>query len=278
MFPFIAALSQVGGILIDKIVLTRRRVEIHVFAPILFLFLFLSTGLLFPLLGQISEEFFSPYYLILFLAMLVSAVVWNIFYYRGVQSEKINEFELIVMFQPLLTILLATIIFQGEQNTPVAMVAIVAAVALVFAHLHQKHLEFSAGSKGLILAVFFMSIELIIIKLLLAVFSPVALYFVRTAIVFLFFLFYFHPQFNKVGNKNIFLILLTSLLGTAQMVTKFYAFEQFGVIYTSLILILSPVLVYILSTIFLHERLKTRTVISAFVILGCILYASLLGK
>ena len=278
MFAFLAALSQAGGILVDKIILTRRQVEIHVFTPILFLFLFLLTSLLFPFLGKVSSELFSPYYLIIFLGMLLTAIIWNFFYYRGVRSEKIHEFELIIMAQPLLTILLATIFLKGERNIHIEIAAFIAAIALIIAHIRKKHLELSKASIGLIIAIIFMSIELILIKLLLNVFSPVALYSIRTGIIFIFFYFYFKPQMFRASNINVLLILLTSFLGVVQMVSKFYGFEQFGVIYTSLILILSPLLVYIISTIFMHEHLKARTVISALVILGCIVYATVLGR
>src|SRR3990167_7934392 len=105
MFAFIAAIAQAGGIIVDKIVLTRRRMEIHVFIPLLFLFLFILTGLLMPHLGKINYEIFQPYYLVIFLLMIGAAIIWNVFYYQGVQKEKVQEFELIIMFQPLLTIL-----------------------------------------------------------------------------------------------------------------------------------------------------------------------------
>ncbi|MCL5407520.1 MAG: EamA family transporter [Patescibacteria group bacterium] len=278
MFPFISALAQVGGILVDKITLTRRQVSVHVFVPILFLFLFLLTALLFPFLGKISIEVFSLRYLLIFLAMIIAATVWNIFYYQGVQSEKVHEFELIMMFQPLLTILLATIFLKGEQNLQIEIVAIIAAIFLIVAHLNKAHLEITLGGYKLLLAVLFMSVELILIKILLVVFSPVALYCIRTGILFIFFFLFYHPQIKKVAGKNSALILASASLGTLQMISKFYGFEQFGVVYTSLVLILSPILVYICSTIFLHEKLKLRTVISAIVILGCIVYASLVGK
>jgi len=278
LFALLAALTQAGGILVDKIILTRRRVEIHVFTPILFLLLFLLTSLLFPFLGTVSSELFKPYYLIIFISMLVLAVIWNFFYYRGVQSEKIHEFELILMAQPLITILLATIFLKGERNIHIIIAALIAAVALIIAHIRKTHLELSKASIGLIVAVLFMSIELILIKILLNVLSPVALYSIRTGIVFIFFFFYFRPKIFQASNVNVLLILLTSFLGVIQMVSKFYGFEEFGVIYTSLILIISPLLVYIISTLFLHEHLKPRTIISALVILGCIVYATLLGR
>lgn len=278
MFPFISALSQAGGIIVDKIVLTRRQVSLRVFVPILFLFLFLLTAICYPFLGKISADFFQPYYLWLFLAMITVAIVWNVYYYRGVQAEKIHEFELIVIFQPILTILLATIFIKGERNLQLEIASIIAALALITAHIKKNHFVFSSNSLGLILAVILMSIELIIIDYLLDVLSPVALYAVRTGIIFIFFLFYYKPHLKMVADHNFGLIFLTSALGTIQMVTKFYGFQEFGVIYTSLILILSPVLVYIISTIFLHENLKMRTIVSVLVILGCIVYATLLAR
>ena len=278
MFPLIAALAQVGGIIVDKITLTRRQVSTRVFVPILFLFLFLITAILFPLLGEISQEFFAPYYLIIFLGMLITAFIWNIFYYQGVQAEKVHEFELIIMFQPLLTILLATIVFKGERNLEIGVAAVVAAIFLIIAHIKKAHLNLTLGDYKLLLAVILMSSELILINILLEVFSPVALYAIRTGIIFIIFFLWYHPQINKVANQNIALILGSASLGVAQMVSKFYGFEQYGVVYTSLVLILSPVLVYVVSTIFLHERLKFRTIFSAVVILGCIVYATVVAK
>jgi len=278
MFPFIAALAQVGGILIDKVILTRRQVSLHVFVPILFLFLFLSTALLFPSFGEINERILETRYLLIFGAMIVVAVLWNIFYYQGVQAEKVQEFELIVMFQPLLTILLAAIFLENEQNPVLVIVSLIAAASLIIAHINKTHLEISRGSSKLILAVILMSVELILIKILLEVFSPVALYLIRTGIIFIFFVLLYQPQIKKVAPQNILLILSSGLLGTAQMVTKFYGFTLYGVVYTSLILILSPILVYVFSIIFLHERIRLRTMISAAVILLCIVYATMIGK
>lgn len=278
IFPLISAISQVGGILVDKVTLTRRQVEVRVFIPILFLFLVLTTGILYPFLGKINPDFLKPTSLLLFAAMILCAIIWNFFYYRGAQLEKVHDYELIIMFQPLFTILLATIFLKGERNIHIIIASLVAAVFLIIAHIKKQHFSLTLGGWNLVGAVIFMSVELIIISQLLKVYSPVALYFVRTGILFLFFYFYYRPQVNKISNTNLWLIFASAALGTVQMVSKFYGFEAYGVVYTSLILIISPVLVYILSNIFLHERFKTRAVLSFVVILGCIIYATILGK
>lgn len=278
MFAFIAAISQVGGILIDKIILTRRQVETRVYIPILFLFLAILTAILYPFIGSVQSGFFQLKYIAIFIVMLFVAIFWNIFYYRGVQAEKVHEYEMIIMFQPLLTILLAALFLKGERNIHIIIIALIASIALIFSHLKKAHLEVSAGSKSLIVATILMSAELILLKELLNVFSPVALYFFRTGIIFIFFYLFYRPQVNKIASTNLWLILATSFLGVAQMVSKFYGFDKYGVVYTSLVLILSPVLVYLLSTIFLHERLKARAVISFLIILACIGYATIFGK
>lgn len=277
MFPLIAALTQAGGIIIDKITLTRQRVELKIFIPILFIFLFFLTAILFPWLGWISTDFLTWKYQILFWAMLTLAVVWNIFYYRGARAEKVRDFELVIMGQPLVTIMLASIILQNERNWPVVIAAIIAGIALFISRIQKEHLEFSPEMRGLVAAVVLMSIELILIDLLLAVFSPVALYAARTGVIALFFYLYYRPHLKLVAPHHYWLVAASAVLGVTQMVTKFYGFKEFGVIYTSLILIIAPILVYIISTIWLHERLKARTVIAAVVILGCILYATLVG-
>jgi len=278
VFAFVAAISQAAGIIVDKVILTRRRVETHVFIPILFLFLAFLTAILIPFLGYVSSDFFRAKYILCFLAMLVTAIIWNFFYYRGAQKEKVQEFELIIMFQPLMTILLAAIFIEKDVNIHLFIASILASIVLILAHLKKMHFELSEYSWGLVIASFFISVEIIFQKILLEVFSPASLYFWRTTIIFLFFYFYYRPHIKQISNTNLWLIMLTSALGVAQMVTKFYGFDQFGVIYTSLVLIISPILVYILSTVLLHERLRARMIVSFLVILGCIVYASVLGK
>ncbi|MGA2666588.1 MAG: EamA family transporter [Patescibacteria group bacterium] len=278
MFAFISAISSATNTIIDKVILTRRRMEIRVFIPVLFMFLMLLTGLFVPSLGKVSSLSLEPKYLLAFLGMLVAAAVWNIFYYLGAQKEKVQEFELIMMFQPLFTIFLAAILIERNINAHVFIASVLAAIALIIAHLKKKHFEFDQYSWGLILAVVFMSVEIILQKILLEAYSPVALYFLRTLVLFVFFYFFYRPRVEQISSTNTWLILSSSALGVVQMVTKFYGFEKYGVIYTSLILILAPILVYMLSKVTLHEKLKFRTVACAVVILGCIVYATTLGK
>jgi len=277
LFPLIAALTQAGGIIIDKITLTRSRVELRVFIPIVFICLFFLTAVMFPWLGWISADFLTPKYQLLFWAMIVVAIAWNFFYYKGAQAEKVHDFELIIMGQPLVTILLASIFLTNEQNWHIVIAAIVASVALIVSRIQKEHIVLTPAMWGLVAAVILMSIELILIDYLLKVLSPVSLYAFRTGIIALFFLSFYRPHLKQVSPHHYALMIASSALGVIQMVSKFYGFTEFGVIYTSLILILAPVLVYIIATIWLHEKLKIKQILAGLVILSCILYATILG-
>lgn len=278
MFPFVAALTQEGGIIIDKITLTRERMETRVFIPITFIILFILAALFSPWLGWITPELFTLKYQILFWLMIVVAIVWNIFYYKGAQAEKVHDFELIIMAQPLFTILLASIFLQNEQNWLVVLAAIVAAVTLILSRIQKEHVAMTPALWGLVVVVVLMSVELIITDYLLKVFSPVALYSIRCGFIALFFFVFYRPHFRLVSLHHYGLISMSAALGVAQMVTKFYGFEKFGVIYTSLVLMLSPVIVYIISSIYLHEKVKVRQIISGLIILTCIAFATIAGK
>lgn len=277
MFPFVSALTQAGGIILDKIILTRQRVEIRVFVPILFIFLFILSAILMPFLGWVHWELFTLKNIGLFIAMIGLAFFWNILYYRGAQAEKVHEFELIIMAQPLVTVLLAGALFVDERNWYVLIAAIIAACALFFAKFTREHISFSKEMWGLVWAVLLMSVELILIKLLLHILSPTALYAARTGLLAIAFYLYYRPHLKAVSRVHYAFIATSAALGTIQMITKFYGFETLGVVYTSLIIAIAPVLVYIASSMLLHERIKLRTIISGLVILGCIIFATIMS-
>lgn len=278
MFTLLTAFIQSGSIIIDKINLSRRRIPIHVYVPLIFLFLFLITLCLYPILGNVPQELLQTKNIFLFFLMIVLGICWNFFYYKGIESEKVQEFELIIMFQPLVTILLAAVFLRYENNLKIDIAAIIAAIALILSQIKKHHFELSRGAVAMMVAVLFMSAEIIVIRLVLNFMAPVTLYLMRTGIIFLFFFFYYKPRMFKIPGDDAAMILLSAIFATAQMIMKFYGYEIYGVIYTSLVLILSPMIVFISSVIYFREKLNSRTFFAAIVILACIVYATILGK
>jgi len=281
---FIAFLNATGVVL-NKIVLSRQKVGHRPFIVTLFFLLAFFTLLVYPFLGRIEGPVLSRY-LGLLILVIVIASVYNVLYYHALEKEKLVEWELIVMFSPLVTILFASLFLQVERNLHVIFAGLVASGALVLSHFRRHHLQFDIFQKGLFLYLFLYALEAVLIRILLNVYSPVALYFFRTAGVFLcLFLWYlflaprFHGEppltFHQWENKHFGWVALISALAVIQMVLIYYAYAGYGIVYTTTVLTFSPILTYLAGVVILKERIKKRMILVAAIILSCIVYANL---
>lgn len=271
----IASIGYAGGVVVDKIVLSKFRVPVMRFIPLLFIWLAVITAIFVPLWGRFDfDQFTNSKYILLFLAMILVAVIWNIFYYRGIQREEIHEFELIMMLSPLITIVFAEIFLPSERSLPIFLAGLIASGALIATRFRHHHLKISTTTWQTILAMVLMSGESIIIKNLLAIMSPVTLYFIRTAIIAIVFLIMYRPKLLAMSREAYALIILSGIFGVVQMVLKFYGFVNLGVVETTLILILGPFSVYFVSGYYFKEKIYKRDIFAAAVVVGCILYVT----
>ncbi len=272
----IATISQAIGITLDKIILSKRKIPVQNFIPVLFLFLALFT---FPLVlwkGQTDwRDFFSLKYALIYVMMIIVAFSWNILYYRGVKAEEVNEFELILMLNPLIVILLATLFFKFERNIQIVGASLLASIALIAAHIKREHIHFSQASLGLIFCVLLMSFETILHRYLLDIFSPASLYFSRTVILFIIFALFYRSNPKNIGWPGIGLIAFTGIEGAIQFVARFYGYKDAGVVITTLMLTIAPILVYLAAYAYFKEKIKKRMIIAGIVILACIIWAIL---
>ncbi|MEK7548590.1 MAG: DMT family transporter [Patescibacteria group bacterium] len=275
--PLISALASAGGLLVDKIILSREQLALKVFLPLLFVALFLITLVLAPFFGAVDYDIARlPNNLFLLLLMVVIAIAWNIFFYQSIQKEKVHQHELIMMTQPLVTVMLAAVFFPEELNWLVFALALVASVALIIAKTERAHLKIDRAAYNLFLAVILISVESVIIRELLYTYSPVALYAVRTGFIALFFWAYYHPKWRRVSTVHYRLVALSALIGVVQMVSRFYAFQEIGIIYTVLVTVMAPVIIFLASWEILHERIRPRVVAGSLVILVCVAWATII--
>lgn len=231
----------------------------------------------FPKFGWVKPEALSLYYIIIGILMIISASLWNILLSQALQKEKVIEFELIQMLQPLFTIFLGSLIFSSERSIYILPVAIVASIALIIAHIKRHHIYFDKYCRYLLWAVVLMSVEMIFIKILLSVYSPVALYMFRTFFVVLAMWIILRPTFKTIDTKKIFTMIGTAALAVIQMVLFYTAINSEGLVFTTLILILSPILIYLFAICVYKEKITFRIAFSFLVIIICILFVSLMG-
>ena len=168
---FISAIGYAGGVVVDKVVLSRYKVPVKRFIPLLFIWLAIITVFLLPKFGVVNWQMLWTYkYILLFVAMLAVAITWNSFYYRGIQDSEIHEFELIMMLSPLVTIILSEIFLPAERNLPLFIAGAIASLALIASRFRRHHFQITRNSGIILAAMFLMSLESIIIKVMLDVF------------------------------------------------------------------------------------------------------------
>jgi drug/metabolite transporter (DMT)-like permease len=272
----IASVGYAGGVLIEKVILSVYLVPVRRFIPWLFIWLAIITAFAVIIFhGGYSPEMIKPENLLLFGLMIVTAFIWNIYSYEGLQREEVHEYELVMLFAPLATIILAEIFLPSERSLSTFIAGIIASLALLFARAEKRHLKLSPYWKQLVLATFLMAVESILIKKLLSTYEPTTLYFARTAILAIAFVIAFRPKLLQVSKKAFVFTIIAAVFGVVQMILKFYGFQHIGVVETTMILILGPILVYFLSGFFFREKLQLRTGLSALVVIACVLYVTL---
>jgi len=270
----IASLGYAGAVLCDKLVLSRYKVPVMRFIPLMFIFLSAITAIFLKVWGATPKYdlLFSLKYLIIFLLMILVAVAWNIFYYQGIQKEDLHEFELIMLLSPLVTIIFATIFLPQERSLGIFIPGIIATTALLVTRFKKHHVAVGRLAWKTIIAMILMSFESILIKELLDVFSPVSLYFIRTVFVAIVFIIFYKPKILSMSRNAFALVIFSAIFGVVQMVLKYYGFDSLGVIETTMILVLGPFLVYLASSVLFKEKLYKRDLFAASVVVLCILY------
>lgn len=271
---FFASIGYAGGVAIDKILLCKAKLPIRIFIPLLFLLLALITASLLPKYGMVDWQGFGFKNFLIFVLLIVVVVTWNKFYYHGIQRESLHELELIMLLSPLATIIFAMIFLPSERNLGIFLAGIIASVAFIWSRFKSHHLRLSLTAKGTILAMLLMSFESILIKVLLNTFSPVSLYFIRTLIVAITFLFMYKPVLKNTSLGLVGLTAISAFFGVLQMVLKYYGFQNLGVIETTMVLLLGPFMVYAFSYFYFHEKsYYKKDLACAMVVIACIVYS-----
>ncbi len=272
---FFSSIGYAGGVVSDKIILGRYKVPVMRFIPLLFIFLALITAVFLSGWGSVNYDLIRQWHYIgLFILMIMVAVTWNVFYYQGIQKENLAEFELIMLFMPLATVMLAGIFLSEERSVSTLIAGLVSSLALVVSRFRRHHLELSRVAKRTMLAMFLIALESILIKQLLAAISPVSLYFIRTTIIAIVFLILYKPKLLSMPKEAFALTILSAVFGVMQMVLKFYGFQNLGVVETTIVLLLGPFMIYIFCYNYFGEKLYKRDLAAMGVIVASILYVT----
>ena len=278
LLAFISAITSATSVIVDKVLLTRERIPLGVLLTIGFIFIAGMSLIISPFFARVDwDTALFPNSLFLIFLMALLALSSNVLYYQSLKKQKVHNHELMMMLAPLMTIILAAVFFPEDLDLRIFGLALVASAALLFAKSEKEHFFLDKDSYNTFLAVVLISAETIVIKELLYSYTPIALYTVRAIILAIFFMAYYRPGYSKVTIKHWWMIAGSSLLGLILMITRYYALADLGVIYTMMILVLSPMIVYFFSWELLNEKIRPKVLVAAVIILTCVTWATLLS-
>jgi len=276
--PILGSLALAINTILEKIILKKREMSIKKYQTLGFLGIIIAMLPIIYFFWKISSEAFTLKNIFIFLLVIIFSVIANFLYYYSLKKEKVSKLESARILEPFLTILLSIIfsfIFGEilyEKNFKIIIPAIIATLALVFSQVRKHHLRFNKYFITAIFASFFFALELVTSRLILDFYSPVTFYFLRCISIFLISFAVFRPKLSGLEKKTYGKILL---IGAIYRMVIYYGYLIYGIIFTTLMITLGPILVYAFAWIFLKDKPRLREIIAFLIILACILYVIL---
>ena len=267
---FLAAIMNPLEVVGSKLSMQRLKINYAAFASVEMAFIFFIGVIPFLIWGKIDDAFFTPKYLLYFSAIVFFGFLHNFFYFRSLSKEELCNIQPIAMLEPLTAVILAAAIFPSERNWPVFGLAIVASVALLLSKIEKHKLKFSKYSLTMLGYVICSATEGIFIKLTLGPINPVALYVLRVGVITALLLSYFRPNLRVFGEQRIFSLFSIAAIVLIEFSSRYAAIEKIGIVQSSLIFLLGPVLVLLASRFYLKEKFTLKMALADIVILLCI--------
>jgi len=276
--PVLGAVALAGATILEKIVLIKRKINIRLYQTAAFLAVVISMLPLLYFFWKLDATAWQLKNIMIFLLVVLFSMIANLLFFYSLKWEKVGNLEPARVLEPLFIILLAVVFSffaEGlyERNVRVVVPALIAGSVLVFSHIERHHLEFNKYFIATILGSFFFALELVISRLILDFYSPVTFYFLRSSSVFLLSLIIFKPKFKKLNTKVRWIIFATGAIWMVYRVIVYSGYLSVGVVFTTLLLMLGPIFIYIFAFFFLKEKIRWKNFAAAIVIVGAIIYA-----
>lgn len=188
------------------------------------------------------------------IASVCITIVTNLLYYRALDHDHLSELQLFDVLHNVPIILFSSIIFVDERNFLVLIPACVATGAVVWSHWNHHHLRIA--KRTLPFVIWFLTIAplgAVVSKILLQSWNPISLEMVRAGFVSLV-LWPFLSRFAfRIEKKAFHFLLLTNALTSISWILYYFSYQASGIVYTTLVLLLLPLLVYFASVFVLKE-------------------------
>jgi len=278
--PFLGALALGAGTVLERMLLKKKKIDVKLYQTASFFSIVL---LMIPLLyffWKFDSQALELKNTLIFFGVIAVAVLANFFSLCSLKGEKVSITEPARNLEPLFVILL-TMIFNlfivgfQESNIKIIIPALIAAVTIILPHIKKEHLKFNKYFIFAILGSLFFALELVLSNLILDFYSPISFYFFRCFFVFAISLIIFRPKLKSLDKKISLNILFIAAIWIIYRVAVYFGYIKYGIIFTTLITMLSPLIIYLLANRFLKEKLNWKNIVSSIIIVACVIYVIL---
>ena len=277
-FPIIGSFLEAVGVILEKRILKIKNIDYRNYTVFSFLGIILASLPFLIFAWKIESGFWNFKNVLIFAFVIFAAILANLLTYYSLKRKNIGEFEPLWLMQPLFTVLLAVLIYSSERtNWKIVLLALIASFSLVAMHWKKGHLNFDRYMWVGLLGSFFFALELVASKEILSYFSGFTFYFIRCSFIFIIALLIYRPSFKPAKSAG-WNILLISLIWVLYRAILYYGYGFYGIVYTTILFILAPVLMLVFAVVFLKERMTKRQIITNIVILICVVLAVVIEK
>jgi len=276
-FPILGAISLAIGTILERHVLRKRKVDIKLYQVVSFLCIVLVMLPFIYFFWKADSAAFETKNIMIFVAVVLFSIIANLTAFYSLKWEKVGNLEPARVLEPLFVIILAVIFSffaQGlyERDINIIAPALVAGLVLVITHFKKDHLDFNKYFIAAVIGSFFFALELVVSRLILDFYSPLSFYFLRASSIFLISWIIFKPKLQGLNTKVKFEIFLTGAIWVVYRILVYYGYLNIGVVFTTLLLMLAPVLIYTFAHFFLGEKMSWKNFVASLVIVGAVVY------
>jgi drug/metabolite transporter (DMT)-like permease len=272
LFPIIAAVLQASSFTLDKVVLSAKRVTFRTYTGVSFPLIFLITlGIFFIFKPPLSFDLLAGNLWWLLGLSIIFSIITNLIFYRALDNDRLGEIQTIDLLGDLPVIIFAALIFTDERNVAVIFPALLAFSAIIWSHWEHNH--FKIAKRTLPFLIWVLAIApfgAAISKTLLAAWNPISLELVRSGAVALILGSLFWRQIKSVSSRAFLLLLITNLFTSIAWILFYFGYQRLGVVHTTLLFFLQPMLVYLSSLVFLREPFHRKKFIAFLIVLAAI--------
>jgi drug/metabolite transporter (DMT)-like permease len=274
-----------SGMVIEKKILRKHSINYKNYTVYGFLSLVLVMLPFIFFFWKMEPEAYQPLNILIFLSVILFSILANLLIFYSLKRETVTELEPIRLMQPLFTILLAVLfsfIFDGayaaERNLMIVGLALIASISLVASHIKKHHLNFDKYILAALLGSFLFAVELVISRSILHHYNSLTFYFIRALFVFLITLIIFRPQLESLKTNTKWLIMAGGAIWVIYRLILYWGYLTYGIVFTTILFIISPIFIYVFARIFLNEKITWRHILSSIIIVACVIAAILLNQ